>query len=683
MRKPIKALRFIAKTKDVDISRCLEKSEIVNNIIPCLNEKRYGDLAETSDKTIDCVVIESDSLSDQSSEVDDKNYEETKKRAHRRAQDPSRQKCNMSMWQSVEKSFVERLPPDINGLVAYRLSFDPKQRMQSSKDGRPWATWVTSKRKGFGGTRRTARCNGGHKCENMKCPFLTLYNKNNRLQFEADVDGTRLCSSCGVPATRVQCNAQKIWEFDESEKYVTVYHSGHHNCEAKKTVQLNKEGLKQKFQTNSKTTPKQAADDIIMDALLNEDKSWEDIQDVVDSVIEDEKVKNFKKKTEAGTHPHGHSFEAVGHLRSRLIAKDPFLIFKINSRNLNGEPSYVFKMSRIQAKLAVAMDQDGEDFLRDEYCYFDGTFKRCPGFITLGAHVYVEILRKVVKIATMECETESTETMIIFWNLLNEVLQTFTEKEGYKFNPKGWAVDEHGGNWAAIRAVYGESAVNEKTVSCEFHFKQSVVRRAKDLKSLKTQQKFKTLADKLMTSATPKFYNDAYNEMREFIESKPKKRGFLSSWLEWWNDRKGHFARAFKPVDAARVNMSEAYHSSYVTTGSTGLKLVDAAYKDITLALRLERSLELYGQGVKCQGVGPSGNKRRKRDHTEQSKRAKEYADILLEESESSDCDLSKPSTSKDRASKRKRSTASSSSSESEHERKKRRSTEGNERNGR
>ena len=40
----------------------------------------------------------------------------------------------------------------------------------------------------------------------------------------------------------------------------------------------------------------------------------------------EEKVKNFKKKTKAESHPHGHSFEAVGHLRSRLMAKD-FVIF--------------------------------------------------------------------------------------------------------------------------------------------------------------------------------------------------------------------------------------------------------------------------------------------------------------------------------------------------------------------
>ena len=90
--------------------------------------------------------------------------------------------------------------------------------------------------------------------------------------------------------------------------------------------------------------------------------SWENIQDIVDSVIEEEKVKNLKKKTGKESYPLGHSFEAVGQLRTRLMQKDPFLIYKINSRNLNGEPSYVFKMSRIQARLAVAMDEKNDDF---------------------------------------------------------------------------------------------------------------------------------------------------------------------------------------------------------------------------------------------------------------------------------------------------------------------------------
>ncbi|CAB4004931.1 Hypothetical predicted protein [Paramuricea clavata] len=105
-----------------------------------------------------------------------------------------------------------------------------------------------------------------------------------------------------------------------------------------------------------------------------------------------------------------------------------------------------------------------------------------------------------------------------------------------------------------------------------------------------------------------------------------------NNWLEWWNDRKTHFANAFKPVGAAPVNLSEVYHSSNATTGSKGLKLIDAAYKDVVIALRAERFLELFGKGNKCQGSGPSGTKRRKRDFTAQSQRAKEYAEVILDD---------------------------------------------------
>lgn len=55
----------------------------------------------------------------------------------------------------------------------------------------------------------------------------------------------------------------------------------------------------------------------------------------------------------------------------------------------------------------------------------------------------------------------------------------------------------------------------------------------------------------------------------------------------------------------------------------------------MVIALCLERSLELFGQGIKCQGSGPLGTKRRKRGFTAQSKRAKEYAEVILDDDES------------------------------------------------
>ena len=274
------------------------------------------------------------------------------------------------MWQNVDILDVQQLPYDIDGLVAFRLAFDPKQIMQSSKDGRHWATWVTSNRKGFKGIRRSTCCDGGYSCENSNCIFLSMYKKKNRLQFEDDESGFTSCSSCGMHAKKVFCTAQKIWEFEKEEHYVTVYHNGIHTCEARKTVDKNEEGLKKKFEANSKTTPRQAADDIIIETLVNENISWEDVRNTVDSVIEEKRVRYCKKKTEKESHPCGHSFEAVGELRSRLLDKDPFLIYKVNNRNLNGEPSYVFKTSKVQAQLAVAMDRDGDNFLSDECCFF-------------------------------------------------------------------------------------------------------------------------------------------------------------------------------------------------------------------------------------------------------------------------------------------------------------------------
>ena len=39
-------------------------------------------------------------------------------------------------------------------------------------------------------------------------------------------------------------------------------------------------------------------------------------------------------------------------------------------------------------------------------------------------------------------------------------------------------VDEHAANWSAIQDVFGVGGV-QRTVSCEFHFKQSLVKQAR------------------------------------------------------------------------------------------------------------------------------------------------------------------------------------------------------------
>lgn len=89
-----------------------------------------------------------------------------------------------------------------------------------------------------------------------------------------------------------------------------------------------------------------------------------------------------------------------------LLSEDPFCIFELNGRKMNSKPVFVFKMNRVQAKMAMAMDRDNpEAFLNGAYCFAHGTFKRYRGFLTLSSFVYVGLLRKMVNLCTIEAET--------------------------------------------------------------------------------------------------------------------------------------------------------------------------------------------------------------------------------------------------------------------------------------
>ena len=131
-------------------------------------------------------------------------------------------------------------------------------------------------------------------------------------------------------------------------------------------------------------TVTRATEDAIIGCLKEEEPSWENIFTIADLTLEREKLYYAKKKAKAENQQYGHSLEAVRAFRSKLLSRDPFYIFRLNDKNMNGKPSFVFKSSRIQIQLVTAMDRDGTGFLNGEYYFADGTFKRCPGFVTLS-----------------------------------------------------------------------------------------------------------------------------------------------------------------------------------------------------------------------------------------------------------------------------------------------------------
>ena len=58
----------------------------------------------------------------------------------------------------------------------------------------------------------------------------------------------------------------------------------------------------------------------------------------------------------------------------------------------------VFKTGAEKIKLAIAMDR-GENFLSEEFCFFDCKHDRCRGFTTLTASPYHPLLQKQVPLA--------------------------------------------------------------------------------------------------------------------------------------------------------------------------------------------------------------------------------------------------------------------------------------------
>ena len=69
-------------------------------------------------------------------------------------------------------------------------------------------------------------------------------------------------------------------------------------------------------------------------------------------------------------------FKNVSKLKTGTNEHDPFYIYKLNWRSINGEQSYVFKSSKLSAEIALKMDDKLEvgknNPLNEEYAYLDG-----------------------------------------------------------------------------------------------------------------------------------------------------------------------------------------------------------------------------------------------------------------------------------------------------------------------
>lgn len=545
---------------------------------------------------------------------------------------PRQRKITPSTWAVVEIEKVNRIPEGgIDGLKIYQLELAPtsNNRQDLLKDGRKWKKDSRSFWKGHGNVRYSD-CQGSHECENVNCEYRTEYGVINTTQFEKGKDARLECCICGTYARHVPCPARRYVVAKKTS--VRVYHYGTHTCPAVPPSQRPKEKVERIFRENPDMKPSQVQSTAILHDIRQR-KPWEDVKKTAKSFGDKKWISNQKQKIKSETQPYGHNFEAVATYKEYCDKRDPYYIYKMNDKRGNPDkPSFVFKSSKLGAKFALNMAEDGDHILSKELCCFDGKVNRCKGLVTLTASVYHPILRKQVVLASMECKSESTETVALFWSLFNEMLSKVTGEQGFVFNPRGWCSDMAGSNLQGIKQVFGEGALH-KVKGCEFHFKECRNRHARTLKNEETRHKFKKLCDALLSTATPPAYYSAKEDLTKFIDEAPEEREHLMTWIKWWDDRRAFIFPAFAPWDGApKMNQAEVVHASWAHKDRENLTLLDSAECHVRDCVLLETEYEGIKQGNSRVGTGPSLMQRRARETAIQQKRAATLGEELLRE---------------------------------------------------
>ena len=106
--------------------------------------------------------------------------------------------------------------------------------------------------------------------------------------------------------------------------------------------------------------------------------------------------------------------------------------------------------------------------------------------------------------------------------------------------------DGHGGNKLRMKAVLGETFVNERTLSCEFHMEQSVKNHKKYV-TKESREFYANLCNGLRDSSTTEIFNSNEALLRSSISNQvPENRKPLLNVLGFWLKSTHRWALCFR-----------------------------------------------------------------------------------------------------------------------------------------
>ena len=164
-------------------------------------------------------------------------------------------------------------------------------------------------------------------------------------------------------------------------------------------------------------------------------------------------------------------------------------------------------------------------------------------FIVITCLFYCS-LKALMVIAICETKEEDTESQILFWNHLNDVMDNL----GYpKPHFAGFMADEAGANWNAIRTVYNggpENILVGRERSCLFHWEQSLQKHTKKYVLPAYRRKHVELCEKWRLAETEEHGQLQASSIQNWWTKGcvlPENIKAMKRWFDWWKFRILHW----------------------------------------------------------------------------------------------------------------------------------------------
>ena len=246
--------------------------------------------------------------------------------------------------------------------------------------------------------------------------------------------------------------------------------------------------------------------------------------------------------------------------------------------------------------------------MNEEFCFFDGNHLKVKSFVTLAASTYDPLLQKQVALAILECKHEDKENIEVFRWMFNSA---FKEVNGIReiFSPTGFCTDMATANFNGLVKIYGEEVL-EKVKGCEFHFRDSINRKASTLGE--HNSKFKEISLSMLTSTTPEAHINALKNMQDFID-KGEKLVDLQHWFNWWDNRRELIFKAFTSKVTPESYLAEVIHAGCKKRDKMGVSLLKSCLFDVRDSVLLESRVASLSRGSFKARYGPNQEGARKR----------------------------------------------------------------------